>query len=621
MSLIKFVVIGAVDFGKCFQKGTKIKLSNGSVKNVEELEIGDRVTGLDGQDKKIVEIHDGRDRLYEIAQEGGLDYVVNRQHLLCLRFEWVTRFSWKGDSLQLEYIQDMKIQKRVFANLSRLDLLKQAVNFLIKETDRQRSAEVTLSVEDYLRLPGDVRDLLLGYRAEPGRDHRATEEVPVDPHDLGLSLCVLALEGDYSGDVNLHLPDRYLKGDFDARFNLWRGLLEGTATNGVKMPTHSPEMARDIVGLIRSLGMEAESASTEVTVTGFTSTCSKITVREVDPGEFVGFEIEGPDGRFLAPDGTVWHNSTVCGQLLLRSEYVGGREWEKIEQTAQEKGMDKWKYARILDIFEEEMERGKTHEYIAIDFDYGDEKYQLIDTPGHSTFIRSMIEAMTLGAKTACLIISAQDNEFEGGFNRGTLKEHLIIAYTYGVEQLIILCNKMDLVDWSKEAFDSKCRQVIQFVKRLGFKDSQITPIPISAWLGTGLTSREGLPDWYQGESLIEALKRCSTLQKPPPSGLEFTGSKMVIECHFLSGQYVYSKGFRCILHYIGQQNEDNSSTFEVPAELVGIRQATYVKKGTRAQTLWQLDHSVATISNRVLFRVDTSTLGLGKILQTISTN
>ena len=42
--------------------------------------------------------------------------------------------------------------------------------------------------------------------------------------------------------------------------------------------------------------------------------------------------------------------STLCGHLLYKSNYVVDREWEKIQQQAQIDGMEKWKFARILDI-------------------------------------------------------------------------------------------------------------------------------------------------------------------------------------------------------------------------------------------------------------------------------
>ena len=54
----------------------------------------------------------------------------------------------------------------------------------------------------------------------------------------------------------------------------------------------------------------------------------------------------------------------------------------KITRLAEEDGMGRWKWARILDIYQEEALRGKTHEYSCIEFQWQERMYRLIDTPG-----------------------------------------------------------------------------------------------------------------------------------------------------------------------------------------------------------------------------------------------
>ena len=55
MEPIKFVVIGSVDFGKCYQKGTKIRTFENKIKLVEELKVGESVISVNGDSKKIIE--------------------------------------------------------------------------------------------------------------------------------------------------------------------------------------------------------------------------------------------------------------------------------------------------------------------------------------------------------------------------------------------------------------------------------------------------------------------------------------------------------------------------------------------------------------------------------------
>ena len=56
---------------------------------------------------------------------------------------------------------------------------------------------------------------------------------------------------------------------------------------------------------------------------------------------------------------------------------------EKLNKKRKKIKWKKWVWSRILDIYEEEMLRGKTNEFNEIDFNYQDKTYQLIDTPGH----------------------------------------------------------------------------------------------------------------------------------------------------------------------------------------------------------------------------------------------
>lgn len=80
-----FSIVAQVDAGKCFKIGTQIRLSDGSLKTVENLTTNDSVIGLDGQSKRVVEIHHGNGQLYKVSQSNGDEYVVNGNHILVLK--------------------------------------------------------------------------------------------------------------------------------------------------------------------------------------------------------------------------------------------------------------------------------------------------------------------------------------------------------------------------------------------------------------------------------------------------------------------------------------------------------------------------------------------------------
>ena len=69
---------------------------------------------------------------------------------------------------------------------------------------------------------------------------------------------------------------------------------------------------------------------------------------------------------------------------------------------------------------------------------------QVIDAPGHRDFIKNMITG-TSQADCAILIIASGTGEFEAGISKdGQTREHALLAFTLGVRQLIVACNKMD---------------------------------------------------------------------------------------------------------------------------------------------------------------------------------
>lgn len=80
---VKLVVIGKPG---CFAPGTEILMFDGSIKKVEDIVIGDKVMGDDGETPRTVEkLYHDQDEMFEICNgRGGESYTVNRLHDLVL---------------------------------------------------------------------------------------------------------------------------------------------------------------------------------------------------------------------------------------------------------------------------------------------------------------------------------------------------------------------------------------------------------------------------------------------------------------------------------------------------------------------------------------------------------
>ena len=87
----------------CFAKGTKVIMADGSLKNVEDIKVGDYVMGRNSIPRRVEELHNGKDQMYRIKQSNAEDYVVNSRHILTLQYAYSrSEFGFKkGDILEI----------------------------------------------------------------------------------------------------------------------------------------------------------------------------------------------------------------------------------------------------------------------------------------------------------------------------------------------------------------------------------------------------------------------------------------------------------------------------------------------------------------------------------------
>lgn len=70
--------------GKCLAKNTNIIMFDGTFKKVQDVIVGDKLMGDDGNCRNVFSITSGFEEMFLIKQDNGIDYSVNKSHILSL---------------------------------------------------------------------------------------------------------------------------------------------------------------------------------------------------------------------------------------------------------------------------------------------------------------------------------------------------------------------------------------------------------------------------------------------------------------------------------------------------------------------------------------------------------
>lgn len=190
--------------------------------------------------------------------------------------------------------------------------------------------------------------------------------------------------------------------------------------------------------------------------------------------------------------------STLIGRLLYDSKSIFEDQLAAVEKSSAKKGLDHTELALLTDGLRDEREQGITIDVAYRYFATPKRKFIIADTPGHIQYTRNMVT----GASTANLALVLVDAR--NGVIEQTCR-HAIIASLLQIPHLVVCVNKMDLVDYSEEAFDKVVQQFKDFAAKLDVKDVRF--IPISALHGDNVVNRSKHMDWFEGATLLNLLE------------------------------------------------------------------------------------------------------------------
>jgi small GTP-binding protein len=190
--------------------------------------------------------------------------------------------------------------------------------------------------------------------------------------------------------------------------------------------------------------------------------------------------------------------STLIGRLLADAGALGVDQLTTLAAQAVREEQEQIDYARITDGLTAEREQGITIDVAYRYFATPARSFILADVPGHEQYTRNMVTGASKA--TAALILA----DARTGMTIQT-RRHICIAALLGIRDIVLAVNKMDLVDWSAEAFDDVRRRIADFIAPLGFRTAHF--VPVSAKRGDNVVRTSELMPWYGDAPLIGVLE------------------------------------------------------------------------------------------------------------------
>jgi bifunctional enzyme CysN/CysC len=199
--------------------------------------------------------------------------------------------------------------------------------------------------------------------------------------------------------------------------------------------------------------------------------------------------------------------STLVGRLFHDTGSLPEGRVEAVRAMSEKRGMP-FEWAFLLDSLQAERDQGITIDISQIFFRTALRNYVLIDAPGHREFVKNMITGAAQ-ADAAVLVVDGRD-----GIQEQT-RRHAYLLHLLGIQQIIVVINKMDLVDYSQARFQEVAAAVREYLGDLGIDLQHTMMIPVAARDGENIVIRPKRMPWFTGMTLAAALDE---LQSPVTS-------------------------------------------------------------------------------------------------------
>ena len=190
--------------------------------------------------------------------------------------------------------------------------------------------------------------------------------------------------------------------------------------------------------------------------------------------------------------------STVIGRLLADTNSLPEGKIEQLQAVCDQNN-EPFEYAYLIDALKDERAQSITIDSARVFFKSETRHYIILDAPGHIEFIKNMVTGAS-HAEAAVLVIDAHEGVQENS------RRHGYLLWMLGIKQIVVLVNKMDLVDYDERIFEKVQKEYSRFLKKI--KVAPLCYIPVSGREGDNIPHSSKNMPWYQGETVLSALDR-----------------------------------------------------------------------------------------------------------------
>lgn len=253
-------------YAGCLGYGTKVLMFDGSFKEVQDVQIGDQLMGIDSTPRNVLELKQGVEQMYWVHQNKGMSYKVNKSHILSLKHRKddktesilnisVKEFIQKSDRFQRNSHGYKPIKPLNFNGNIKLESDPYLLGLWLAD-GRKNSLSISVNNKDIetIEYLGDCR---LSNVQVNSKDYNLLDK------DINVKFKKDLLQ--FNLKNNKHIPEEFIQLSIDDRFQLLAGYLSGDGwiidgnTKSYGFCSSLRHLRDGLVKIIKSLGLSVST--------------------------------------------------------------------------------------------------------------------------------------------------------------------------------------------------------------------------------------------------------------------------------------------------------------------------------------------------------------------------